>query len=145
MRSSLAHPSRFSPVVCLALIAALTLLLSGWTCSAFFYFNDCPDAGAKAQLTSVSPDTISRDAGSVLLTLEGSGFTSQSQVLWNGNVLDTVFIDARHLQTTISQETFDSFGGSGDSVLVSVRPHGSMMNQGCSKEGDSTAQPLKIR
>jgi len=146
MHSSLARRNQLSLCVRLAFAAGLTLLLSGWTCSAFFFFNGCQDGGSSPQLTSLWPDNIPRDAESVTVTLEGTGFTSRSQVLWNGGVLDTVFTDSDHLQTTITQQTFDWFGGSvGNTVLIAVRPQGSTVNQGCSKQDDSTAQPLKIR
>jgi hypothetical protein len=101
-------------------VLALTLLLSGWTCTAIFSFNSCP-ATPQPQITSISPDAISGDATSVLLTVDGSGFVSQSQILWNGKALPTTFMDSRHLQATITQQTFESFGGSpGTDVLISV-------------------------
>jgi len=63
MRSSLANLS-----IRIALIAALILLLSGWTCSALFV--SCQGVVAQPQITSLSPDTIPSDAQSVLLTVE---------------------------------------------------------------------------
>ena len=105
MRSSLANLS-----IRVALIASLTLLLSGWTCSALFI--SCQGVVAQPQITSLSPDSISSDAQSVLLTVDGSGFTPQSQIMWNGSTLQTTFMDSNHVQTMISQQTFDSFGGS---------------------------------
>jgi len=118
MRSSLAHPCKPFLLVRIALIAALTLLLSGWTCSALFL--SCQGVG-QSQLTSLSPDAISSKAESVLLTAEGSGFTPQAQIMWNGNPLQTTFKDAHHIQTTVTQQTFDSLGGSvGNNVQISV-------------------------
>ena len=60
MHSSLANLS-----IRIALVAALTLLSSGWTCSALFL--SCQGVG-QSQVTSLSPDTIPNDAESVLLT-----------------------------------------------------------------------------
>jgi len=41
-------------------------------------------------------------------------------------------MDSRHLQATITQQTFDSFGGSaGNSVQISVRSQESTVVLGC--------------
>ena len=139
MRSSLANPCQLSPSICIALIAALTLLLSGWTCSAMFI--SCQGVVAQPEITSLSPDTVSSDAESVLLTVDGSGFTPQSQIMWNGSALPTTFTDSRHVETTITQRTFESFGGSaGSSVQISVRSQGS----GCPPGGNSATLLLVI-
>jgi hypothetical protein len=146
MHSSLSVCRNSSVVAHLALILALTVLLSGWTCSVFFSWGSCQKSAVKSDITSISPNAIMRDAGSVLLTLEGSGYTRESQVLWNGNILDTNFVDPQHIQTTITQETFDLFGGSaGDQVLISVRSQGTTASMGCSNEGNSKAQVLRIQ
>src|SRR5271157_5575042 len=118
MRSSLVNPCKPSPSICVALVAVLTVLLSGWTCSAMF--ESCQGV-SQAQITSLSPGTIPSDVGSVPLTVDGSGFTRQSQIMWNGSTLETTFLDSHHVQTTITQEIFDNFGGSaGSRVQISV-------------------------
>jgi hypothetical protein len=126
----------------LALIAALTLLLSGWTCSGIFL--SCQGVG-QSQVTSLSPDTIPSDAESVLLTVDGSGFTPQSQIMWNGNPLQTTFMDSHHLQTTVTQQTFDSFGGTlVNNVQISVRSQASFDDLGCPIVGNSATLVLII-
>jgi hypothetical protein len=143
MSSSLAHLCKPFTLIHVALIAALTLLLSGWTCSALFV--SCQGVGSQPQIAALSPDTIPSDAESVLLTVNGSGFTPQSQIMWNGNTLQTTFMDSHHLQTAITRQTFDSFGGSaGSSVQISVRRQGSVDNFGCPIGGDSAALVLVI-
>jgi hypothetical protein len=145
MHSSLVNPFKHSPSVLIALIAVLTLLLSGWTCSAMFEFQSCQGVGPQPQIASLSPSSILRDAESVVLGVDGSGFTPQSQIMWNGSSLETTFIDSRHLQTTVTQQTFDSFGGSaGSSVQISVRPQKSVANLGCPIPGNSAALVLVI-
>jgi hypothetical protein len=146
MRSCLVHPCKPSPSVRIAFIAALTLLLSGWTtCSAMIDFNSCQGSVPQPQITALSPGTIPGDAESVLLTVNGSGFAPQSQIMWNGSALQTTFTDSRHLQTTITQQTFDSFGGSaGSSVQISVRSQGSAVVLGCPNGGNSAALVLVI-
>ena len=142
MRSSLAHPYKPSPLILVALIAALTLVLSGWTCSAIF--RSCQGV-VPSQVTSLSPDTIPSDAESVLLTADGGGFTPQSHIMWNGNALQTTFVDSHHLQTTVTQQTFQSFGGSvGNNVQISVMSQASFDDLGCPIGGNSATLVLVI-
>lgn len=139
----LAQPYKPFPLIRVALIAALTLLLSGWTCSVIFL--SCQGVG-QTQVRSLSPDTIPIDAESVLLTVEGSGFTPQSQIMWNGNALQTTFMDSHHLQITVTQQTFGSFGGSvGDNVQISVKCPASFDDLGCPIGGNSATLVLVIR
>ncbi|MGB9205048.1 MAG: hypothetical protein WCB94_13915 [Terriglobales bacterium] len=130
------------PWVRIVFLVILTLLVSAWgTCN--FGFNSCEGVESTAQLTSLSPGAIAGNSESVLLTANGSGFTSQSQILWNGSALPTVFVDSLHLQTMITQQTFASFGGSsGSSVQVSVRTLGS--TTGCPPGGNSATIELVI-
>jgi hypothetical protein len=132
------------PWVRIALLVILTLLLAAWgTCNAMVDFNSCQSVQPMAQLTSLSPGAIPGNSDSVLLTLNGSGFTTQSQILWDGSALPTVFMDSRQLQTTITQQTFVSFGGSsGSSVQISVRTLGSAT--GCPLGGSSATFELVI-
>jgi len=142
MHSSLASPRTRSSCLALALVAALILLLSGWTCRAMFV--SCQGV-SQPQITSLSPASIQGDTDSVLLTVEGSSFAPQSQILWNGNVLPTTSIDSQHLQTTITQQTFESFGGSvGSSVQISVRSQGNLPDTSCPIDGVSAALTLVI-
>ncbi len=141
MRSSLVNPCKPFPWIRIALIAVLTLLLSGWTCRAMF--ESCQGLVPQVQIASLSPSNIPSDVDSVLLTVDGSGFTPQSQIMWNGSSLETRFTDSRHLETTITQQTFGSFGGSaGSSVQISVLSQGS--GSGCPPGGNSATLVLVI-
>ena len=113
MRSSHAKPRKPLPWIRITLLTASTFLLAGWTCGVFFV--SCLGL-AQPQIASLSPDTISSDAELVLLTVEGTGFTPQSQIMWNSNALPTTLMDPHHLETTITQQTFDSLGGSAGSA-----------------------------
>ena len=145
MRSCLVKPCKPLLVVRIALIATLTLLLSGWTCNAMFEFQSCQGAVPQPQITSLSPGAIPNDAQSVLLEVSGSGFTSHSQILWNGSALETKFTDSRHLQTTITQQTFDSFGGAaGSTVQISVRAQESVADLKCQNGAHSGTMVLVI-
>ncbi|HEX3319804.1 MAG TPA: hypothetical protein VHR84_03825 [Terriglobales bacterium] len=122
------------------LIALLTFLFSGWTCSVFY--QSCQGVG-QVRINAISPDAISIDADSVALTVEGDGFTSASQIMWNSNALPTRLIDAHHLQTTVTQETFIAFGGGvGNNVQISTRSQGNIA--GCSINGNSNVVFLVI-
>jgi len=73
------------PWLRLGFAAALMLVLSGWTCTAIIGFNSCLGIPATPQITLISPNVISASTDSALLTVKGSGFAPQSQILWNGN------------------------------------------------------------
>ena len=69
MRSCLFHPCRPFPLVRIAFIAALTLLISGWsTCTAMVDFHSCEGSMLQPQITSLSPGAVAGDSTSVLLT-----------------------------------------------------------------------------
>jgi len=139
MHSSLANSRKPFPWFRIALIAALALLSSGWTCS--FEFNSCEGDAPPPQISSLSPSSVPGDANSVPLIVDGSGFTPQSQIMWNGSTLQTTFLDSRHIQATITQETFASFGGSaGSRVKISVGSRRS----GCPISGNSATLDLVI-
>ncbi len=124
------------------LIAALTLLLSGWTCSVFFV--SCQDV-APPKITALSPEAIPSDTEFVLLIVEGIGFTPESQIMWNSNALPTTLMDSHHLQSTITQQTFKFFGGSpGSSVQISARSQGKSIDTGCPNDGTSNVLLLVI-
>ena len=124
----------------IALVLVLPPLISAWTCSSIVNFKSCPGAIPQPQLTALSPETISAGAASVPLTVDGNGFVYQSQILWNGNPLQTTFLDSEHLQATITQQTFESYGGAaGGSALISVMSPGPGITsiEGCQDGGSS--------
>lgn len=142
----LVHPGKPFPLVRMALLAVLTLLLSGWsTCTAVVDFNSCQGSMPQPQITSLLPGAVPGDSTSVLLIVNGSDFVPQSQIMWNGSALPTTFIDSSHLQTMITQQTFNAFGGAaGSSVQISVRSLGSGGISGCPNGGNSAALELVI-
>jgi hypothetical protein len=117
----------------IALLTLLTLLLSGWTtCAAIIGFGTCPTPVPQPVLISLSPDTMPDDGESMPLDVEGSDFVPQSEIMWNGNALQTRFMDSRHLQATITRQTFASFGGSaGNNVQIFVMSQASAVVLGC--------------
>ena len=146
MCAFLVDPCKPFPAARIAFVTLLTLLLSGWTtCAAIVNFNSCPGTVPQPQITSLSPDTIPSNAESVQLIVTGSGFVPQSQILSNGSALQTTFTDSHHLHAAITQQTFDSFGGSvGSMVQISVRSQGSNPVSGCPNGGNSSTLVLVI-
>jgi hypothetical protein len=134
------------PWVRIALISALMLLFCGWsTCNAFFAFDSCQNSVPFPQISSLSPDAITDNSESVVLTVTGSGFVPQSRILWNGNPMRTTLMDSRHIQTTITQQTFLDFGGSpGSPVQISVASDGLAPVAGCPNGGNSGTLMLVI-
>jgi hypothetical protein len=145
MRSCLIESAEPFPWLRIGFAAALILLLSGWTCTAIIGFNSCLGVPATPQVTLISPNAISATADSALLTVKGSGFVPQSQILWNGNALATTFIDSEHLQAVITQQTFTQFGGAlGGDVLISVNTPMIGTVVGCPIPGASAALVLVV-
>ena len=131
------------PWVRLASVVVLALFLSGWTtCSVMGALNTCQSVTPR--VTALSPSTMSADTQSALLTVTGTNFTPQSQILWNGSPLPTTFVDSGTLQTTVTQHTFSSFGGaSGSTVQISAMTMGSATS-GCSNAGSTVTLVLEI-
>jgi len=145
MRSCLIQLGKPFPWLRIGFIAALTLMVSGWTCTAIIGFNSCLGVPTTPQITLLSPSAISVTADSVVLTVSGSGFVPQSQILWNGSALPTTFIDSQHLQAKITQQTFTEFGGSfGINVLISVHSPVPATVVGCPIAGSSATLVLVI-
>ena|SRR5215469_2559310 len=133
------------PWLRVGLLAVLTFALSGWTCTAIVGFNSCLGIPPAPQIISLSPNSISQNAMSVLLIVVGNNFTPQSQILWNGNVLATTFVDSSHLEAVITQQTFIQFGGSfGNNVIISVNTPVSATVVGCPIPGSSATVVLVI-
>lgn len=125
-------------------ILVLTSILPAWTCSVIASFNGCPTTIPVPQIVLLSPNTVLANAISVLLTVTGNGFVPRSQILRNESSLPTTFVDSRNLQTTITQQTFESLGGSsGSTVLISVVSPASTI-VGCTDGGVSRTQVLDI-
>ena len=150
MRSCLFPFRKPVPWLRIAFVATLPLILSAGTCTAIVGFNSCLGIPPAPQITSLSPSAISANTQPILLVVIGNNFVPQSEIFWNGNALRTVFVDSQDLQTTISQQTFEQFGGSpGNSVLISVS---SVVNStavtspfvGCPVSGSSAALSLII-
>jgi len=130
----------------IVLLPLVVVILSGWTtCSGMFVFNNCRSQVPVPQIVSIAPGSMPGNVDSMELTVVGTDFISQSQIMWNGNALQTSFTDSQHLTTTITQQILESFGGSpGNSVSISVRSQVSNQDFGCANGGTSATLVLLI-
>ena len=136
---------RRPPWLHIGMVAVLALTLSGWTCTAIIGFNSCLGIPPSPQITSLSPNVISTSVTSVVLIVIGNGFVPRSQILLNGSTMPTRFVDSQHLQTTITQQTFEQFSvASGSSVLISVNSPMTTTVVGCPVPGASSTLVLAI-
>ena len=88
---------------------------------------------------------ISADIVSVVLSVEGTGLVPQSEIQWNKNSIADHVHRLRHLQEAVTQQTFDSFGGSaGKSVMISVVSPGANSVVGCPHVGNSSTVILEV-
>jgi hypothetical protein len=144
MSPGLVRPYASFPLLRVAALAALTLLLSGWTtCSALFL--SCQTSVPEPQVILLSPDDLSVDTEPVVVTVEGGDFEPQSEIMGNGSPLQTRFVDPQHLQTSITQQTLSSLGATpGSQVQISVMTPELSPPTGCPIGANSTTLVLAI-
>ncbi len=78
-------------------------------------------------LTALSPATIDVGGPAFTLMLTGSGFTSQSTVLWNGTSQPTTFVSATQLTAQVPASEITTIGS--DTVSVSDPTYGTSNSQ----------------
>lgn len=81
-----------------AFVLILIPVCSAWTCNAFIGFDSCQTSVPQPQITALSPNAVPADAASVQLAVDGTGFVRHSEILRNGNSLQTTFTDSPRLQ-----------------------------------------------
>lgn len=79
---------------------------------------------ASACLSSLSPIVAMQDSGGLTLTVNGSGFTSGSQVMFDGSARLTSFVNSTQLTATLASADVASQG----TFLVTVQTGGSTSN-----------------
>ena len=144
MSPCLVRPHAAFPLLRGAALAALTLVLSGWTtCSALFL--SCQTSAPQPQVILLSPDDLSLDTEPVVVTIEGSDFEPQSEIMGNGSPLQTRFVDSRHLQTAMTQQALASLGATaGTQVQISVMTPQPSPMMGCPLGTNSATLALSI-
>jgi hypothetical protein len=84
-------------------------------------------------VTQLSPSLIQAGSSTTTLTVDGTGFTSGSSVLWNGQALPTTFVSSGQMTATVDSSLINQLGWAQISVTTPA-PGG----------GQSAALPLHI-
>jgi uncharacterized repeat protein (TIGR01451 family) len=84
-------------------------------------------------VTQLSPALIAAGSSTLTLTVDGTGFTSGSSVLWNGQALPTTLVSGGQMTATVDSSLIQQLGWAQVSVTTPT-PGG----------GQSTALPLHI-
>jgi len=88
---------------------------------------------ASPSVTQLSPALVSAGSSTLTLTVDGTGFTSGSSVLWNGQTLPTTFVSGGQMTATVDSSLIQQLGWAQVSVTTPA-PGG----------GQSSALPLHI-
>ncbi len=83
--------------------------------------------GSQPVIASTDPFTASAGGPAFALAVEGSGFVSGTQVLWNGSALPTTFVDTEHLSVTVSTAQLAA-GGAISVTAQAPGPNGAASN-----------------
>ncbi|WP_433967527.1 beta strand repeat-containing protein [Tunturiibacter gelidiferens] len=75
-------------------------------------FNATPD------ITQISPSLIQAGSSTTTLTVDGTGFTSGSSILWNGQTLPTTFVSAGQMTATVDSSLIQNLGWAQVSVTT---------------------------
>jgi uncharacterized repeat protein (TIGR01451 family) len=73
---------------------------------------------AVPSLTQISPSLIQAGSSTATLTVDGTGFTSGSSILWNGQPLATTFVSAGQMTATADSSLVQSLGWAQVSVTT---------------------------
>ncbi|MEZ4615046.1 MAG: IPT/TIG domain-containing protein [Caldilineaceae bacterium] len=68
-------------------------------------------------ITTLSPSSLTAGRGATTLTVNGSNFSADAQVLWNGTALTTQFVNANQVKVQLAADLVDQ----GQTVGVAVR------------------------
>jgi hypothetical protein len=65
---------------------------------------------AVPNLTQISPSLIQAGSNTTTLTVDGTGFTSGSSILWNGTALPTTFVSSGQMTATVDSTLIKQLG-----------------------------------
>jgi hypothetical protein len=69
-------------------------------------------------VTQISPSLIQAGSSTTTLTVDGTGFTSGSNILWNGQTLPTTFVSAGQMTATVDSSLIQNLGWAQVSVTT---------------------------
>ncbi len=90
-----------------------------------YNFPDLPTRNVSQSLTSLSPASATAGTQSLTLSINGSGFSTNSVVLWNGNARATQFVSSQRLTATLSA---NDLGVPGTATVVVSHPTNGLTN-----------------
>src|SRR5258708_30916361 len=73
---------------------------------------------ATPNVTQISPSLIQAGGSTTTLTVDGTGFTSGSSILWNGQALPTTFVSAGQMTSTVDFSLIQQLGWAQVSVTT---------------------------
>lgn len=73
---------------------------------------------AVPSLTQISPSLIQAGSSTTILTVDGTGFTAGSSVLWNGQPLPSTFVSAGQMTATVDSSLIQNLGWAQVSVTT---------------------------
>jgi trimeric autotransporter adhesin len=73
---------------------------------------------AVPNVTQISPSLIQAGSSTTTLTVDGTGFTSGSSIMWNGQALPTTFISAGQMTATVDSSLIQNLGWAQVSVTT---------------------------
>ena len=83
---------------------------------------------ATPSLTAISPSFVSTNSGDFTLTVNGSEFTPQSKVRWNGTALTTSYVNGNQLTATVPNSRISAMGWAWISVFNPMPGGGASTN-----------------
>jgi len=73
---------------------------------------------AAPSVTQLSPSLIQSGSSTTTLTVDGTGFTSGSSILWNGQALPTTFVSSGQMTATVDSSLINQLGWAQVSVTT---------------------------
>ena len=103
-----------------ALVTVTNPAPGGGESSAVAFQIEAAQPGGPVVLPDFSPPSVPAGGGSFMLTVNGSNFTSNDFVLWNGNLRTTSMVSSTQLVAQIANTDIATCGSGGVSVLDPV-------------------------
>ena len=97
----------------------------GSSAASIFTINQAPNP--MPNIVALAPATASANSGAFTVTVNGTGFVSGSQVMWNGSARTTTFVSANQLTAAINASDIAT-QGTAQVTVVSPTPGGGTSN-----------------
>jgi len=88
----------------------LTLLVAAGLACGYSSKSTPATAGTTPNISTLSPNNASHGSTGVVLTVNGTNFSTNATVNWNGTALTTTYISAQQMMTTIPNADLETAG-----------------------------------